>query len=640
MIRYIPGSPVRGNDFYNRKPQLQTIMDGGWTWVCGQRRIGKTSLLFQLEEAQQADSLSLFLDLTTLEEYNGEGLFEMFLLTHGRLLRKHDIRMKDFPLEHPVECFYQLVSELGDKGKQVAFLWDETERLIDIEKNDPGILNKLRARLCHLRNFRFVISATQLLAELYEQQSELVSSFLHTFHWMPLPVLDIEEAKALLRCEQAGGWETPLPETVVNEAVQWSGGHPLILHELGTQLAENTKHKGNKANTQLLHRCFNRLSHNVNLRSIFQDDYAKLTGDQQYLLKSVINANGEIALEEVISEKDTLPEKIEDALRFLENYSYVTWEADDRIRLRFVFYPKLVQFDMQPPSVADPKKVNQIKRTIFISYSQKDQQYLEELRTHLDSLIRKGEIEAWDDRRIEAGTECLEEIEGALKRAQVAVLMISPGFLNSRFITEKEVPKLFDRANDKGCRVLCLFLKPLAIHNLVDQKLPTALNQKIVDFLISIPNIDDRNTRRALIYSAGLDNQLQKQITFEGAPVQFFQLLVSILRSYGLIEDRRDALTAVLEAAKNYVGQDRRDYCATLIKELRRYTQLSPQNLDTSVNEVTYEIEGEEIKLTKFQGLNKPSLPLSKLTDTERDETLAQCAKEIVRQTRNICLTL
>ncbi len=517
MIRYILGSPVRGEDFYNRKPQLQTIMDGGWTWVCGQRRIGKTSLLFQLEEkASKRSSLPFFFDLTTLEEYSGEGLFEIFRLSHRRLLKEHDIRMQDFPLEHPVECFYQLISDLGKKSLEVIFLWDEAEKLIELEKNDPGILNKLRARLCHLRNFRFVISATQLLAELYEQQSKLISSFLHTFHWMPLPVLEIEEAQALLRCEQAGGWETPLPEAVVNEAVHWSGGHPLILHELGNQLAERSKRNGSKANPQLLHRCCDHLSHNVNLRSIFRDDYAKLTEDQQYLLKRVIDANGEIAFEKVVSDENTSPEKMEDALRFLANYSYVTWEVDDRIRLRFLFYPKLVQLDTQPASATDQKKVNQIKRTIFISYSQKDQQYLEEFRTHLDPLIRKGEIEAWDDRRIEAGADWFKEIEGAFKRAQVAVLMISPNFLSSRFISEKEVPKLLARADDKGCRVLCLFIRP------------------------------------------------------------------------------------------------------------------------SVVNEVTYEVEGKELKLTKFQGLNKPSLPLSKLIDAERDETLAKCAKEIVRQTRNI----
>ncbi len=248
MIRYIPGNPVRGEDFYDRKPQLQTIMDGGWTWVCGQRRIGKTSLLFRMEEeAPQRKMLPLFLDLTTLENYNGEGLFEMFLLTHGRELRKYDIRMKDFPLEHPVECFYQLVADLAEKETEAVFLWDESEKLIEIENNDPGILNKLRARLCHLRNFRFIISATQLLTDLYARQSELISSFLHTFHWMPLPVLDIEEAKALLLCEQAGGWETPLPEDVVHEAAVWSGGHPLILHELGTQLDERTQRDGKKA---------------------------------------------------------------------------------------------------------------------------------------------------------------------------------------------------------------------------------------------------------------------------------------------------------------------------------------------------------------------------------------------------------
>jgi hypothetical protein len=101
-----------------------------------------------------------------------------------------------------------------------------------------------------------------------------------------------------------------------------------------------------------------------------------------------------------------------------------------------------------------------------------------------------------------------------------------------------------------------------------------ALHKKIVEFLISIPNVHDSNTQRALIYSAGLDTQLQNQINFVGPPAQFFPLLVSILRSYGKLEDGRNALEAVLESAKSYVGQDRRDYCDTLIQELRVVSNL------------------------------------------------------------------
>jgi hypothetical protein len=48
-------------------------------------------------------------------------------------------------------------------------------------------------------------------------------------------------------------------------------------------------------------------------------------------------------------------------------------------------------------------------------------------------------------------------------------------------------------------------------------ELPIKLYNEIVNFLISLPNIEDSQTQKALIYSAGLDRQLQRQIIFGGS---------------------------------------------------------------------------------------------------------------------------
>jgi len=92
------------------------------------------------------------------------------------------------------------------------------------------------------------------------------------------------------------------------------------------------------------------------------------------------------------------------------------------------------------------------------------------------------------------------------------------------------------------------------------------LNKKIVNFLTSLPGINDRNGQQALINRAGLDKQLQDQIKFPGSTAQFFDLLVPTLVQYGQIEDGRNALESVLEAAKDYVGKNRRAYCDRLIE--------------------------------------------------------------------------
>ncbi|MCP4348294.1 MAG: TIR domain-containing protein [Desulfobacterales bacterium] len=464
MSHYLPSTPARGELFYNRETQLETIMNAGWVWVCGQRRVGKTSLLYQAEtEAEKRKQIPLFLDLMSLEEFSGKGLFDIFMIDYSRLLKQYHIKINDLPLENPAECFYQVISALANQKICVMFLWDEAEMLIKVEKNDPGILKKLRARLSRIPDFRFIISATQLLTALYDQESDLVSSFLQTFHWMPLPALEIEDAKKLLRCDQISGWLNPLPEPIINKAVNWSGGHPLILQTLGAQLSEKTNQDGKNADSQILQNCFKHLSDNVNLRRIIEDDFVKLTQDQQNLLKRVIKANGKISIKDIEQEENKPPEYIHDALRFLSNYSYIYWD-DDMIRLRFNFYPDFLPLSTRP-SAADPKKVDQIRRTIFISYSHKDADYLNELKTHLDPLISKQEIEAWDDQKIQPGDQWLEEIKKALRRARVAVLLISPDFLNSEFITRNEVPELLSKANNKGCRILCLYIRPSVVDN-------------------------------------------------------------------------------------------------------------------------------------------------------------------------------
>ncbi len=105
-------------------------------------------------------------------------------------------------------------------------------------------------------------------------------------------------------------------------------------------------------------------------------------------------------------------------------------------------------------------------------------------------------------------------------------------------------------------------------------ELPVELNKKIIEFLTSLPNVHDKKGRTALIMGVALDKKLETQIDYEGKPVDFFQLLIRTLTSYGELEkDGRDALEAVLETTKQYIGQDRREHCDTLIQEWRKCRQ-------------------------------------------------------------------
>ena len=99
---------------------------------------------------------------------------------------------------------------------------------------------------------------------------------------------------------------------------------------------------------------------------------------------------------------------------------------------------------------------------IFISYSHKDEDWKDRLVTQLGVLAKQGKLELWDDRRIAAGDDWQPEIEQAIANCNMAILLISANFLTSDFILGEEVPKLLQRRQEQGVRVIPLIAKPCA----------------------------------------------------------------------------------------------------------------------------------------------------------------------------------
>lgn len=100
------------------------------------------------------------------------------------------------------------------------------------------------------------------------------------------------------------------------------------------------------------------------------------------------------------------------------------------------------------------------RQELFISYSQKDRAFLEQFWTHLRPLEEDYGLQRWDDSCIRPGDIWLKEIEQALGRAQVALLLVSPDFLASDFIRRKELPALFEAAEKDGLTILWLPIRP------------------------------------------------------------------------------------------------------------------------------------------------------------------------------------
>jgi hypothetical protein len=454
MAGFVQALPAKGDCFYGHSRLTERIVRSrDWIWICSPRRLGKTSLLYRLAEMlENAGHLVFALDLALFhgEPLSGRLLFTEFFKEHRRTsFEPRKIPLEEFEDLEAAAAFEKLVHRLSEKGGSVHvdFLWDEAEQLLNTQKVDPHFLPRLNARLRRLERFRFVFAASQSLSELLETARDF------SLHWIPLGGLDDDASAALLQRQKTGGWISPMPEEMIRQAVEWCGGHPFMLQSLGAELSRQTHDEGRLVDGKLLHDCWMTVIQNPTLRDTVADDFAKLTPAQQQLLRLACQRPAGLSRATIAKHSDLSPQQVEDSLAFLKSYGYLA--ETDKVHLRFKVYKDLLPVEGSQRALS-PQHVQQIRRTVFVSYSHEDKQLYEQLRRFLVPILAGRELEVWDDSRISPGDRWKEEIASALSRAQVGVLLVSSSFLASPFIRSTEVPVLLAKAHQKGGRILCL----------------------------------------------------------------------------------------------------------------------------------------------------------------------------------------
>jgi hypothetical protein len=117
-------------------------------------------------------------------------------------------------------------------------------------------------------------------------------------------------------------------------------------------------------------------------------------------------------------------------------------------------------------ALEDPEGFSRLPTTrrdvnrLFISYSHKDRAVLNRLLVHLRPLEREGLIDAWNDTRIETGSDWKQEVRAALEHARAAILLVTADFLASDFIVNDELPPLLHGAESKGTVIIPVIVKP------------------------------------------------------------------------------------------------------------------------------------------------------------------------------------
>ncbi len=240
---YIVGRWVTGANHYGRQRLTQYLLeiDNPATWVVGTRRMGKTSLLRQLEwltGLEDSHLVPLFWDLQGCESA-ADLADELVFTLEGAAERFAPFGIASSDLEGKDVAFIlrSLSRSLYRQGKKLLLLIDEAEVLIEIGHREPAVLGKLRKAMQDPSQ-RTIITSTKLLTKLNEpDRTGNTSPFLFGFHPVNLWSLDPQAAQELVT--QAHN-DAPLAilASQVDDILVHTNRHPYLVQYLCHQLFE------------------------------------------------------------------------------------------------------------------------------------------------------------------------------------------------------------------------------------------------------------------------------------------------------------------------------------------------------------------------------------------------------------------
>jgi hypothetical protein len=234
---FIAGTWVREKNFFGRERLLREILDGprDALWVVGARRMGKTSLLKELESRAQSQRdtpfLPLYWDLQGSADARGlrDGLLAS-VEDNEHFRRAADIDVDSIEDLAVAEMLQAVIRRAVRSGWRTLLLMDEGEELLTVAKEDLPTLGKLRRILQRGPEIRAIITATRRLARLDETAPLVTSPFLHGF--LPpayLTPFEQDEARALLA-------RAPFAPETIEAICERSGHHPFLVQLIGSRL--------------------------------------------------------------------------------------------------------------------------------------------------------------------------------------------------------------------------------------------------------------------------------------------------------------------------------------------------------------------------------------------------------------------
>lgn len=242
---YVIGPYVSGRKHYGRQSLIETLLhsEASAHWVIGSRRVGKTSLLRQLEalalsEAHCDRYLPIFWDMQGCNTFASLGAYLVDALQErldqARQCGLAEEAMRD---ENLLTLLPTLRRAARSAGRELLLLCDETEVLINIADAEPELTQRLHAELTRGAGLRVIAVSTRRIYDLHEVCKPWPTSpFLAGFDMsQSLGSLERAEAQALVVQAQADEPVQAAPE-VIEAICDLTNCHPYLVQLLCSRL--------------------------------------------------------------------------------------------------------------------------------------------------------------------------------------------------------------------------------------------------------------------------------------------------------------------------------------------------------------------------------------------------------------------
>ena len=416
---YTIGIPVIDDKFYNRQQIIEELIKFDETsyFLNGLRRIGKTSILKQLEHSLELSSniLPIYLSLD-----GHDNAIEMGKELHRAISN----RLENTTLSAVFDCqddetfegvLQQWINYCRQNNQKSMLLVDECEVFHYLDDRD--VISLYNLLINHTQTVKVIIAGTR---NFFNDIRPPFINFSDFFKKKYVGHFAQSDIISLIRQSKSARSKITISNKTIKIITENCGGHPYLLQLACSRLYEGGNKRMNDVDD------ISTFAIDQGLHNFFGIDYNSLNEKQQEILKC-LTKNGKSSSTQIEKICQISNEIFISAIAELVFLGIVRYEAD-RFDITYSLFKKWIAMNKLEPEI--PENFTQTVNIVTL-FAQPSLSYLVDFRLNcLDILMNKGLIQHWDNTDIIGGEDIDLTTTQRIQEADIIIGLICPVYFS------------------------------------------------------------------------------------------------------------------------------------------------------------------------------------------------------------------